>query len=65
MLAGFYLEGWGVPQDYVLAHMWGNLAAAQGNPIGKFIRDEVAKKMTPAQVAESQKLAREWKLKKP
>lgn len=63
MLAGLYLEGRGVPQDYVFAHMWGNLAAARGNPGGRFIRDEVAKKMSPAQVAEAQKLAQEWKPK--
>ena len=30
-LAGMYAEGKGVPQDYVRAHMWFNLAASKGN----------------------------------
>jgi len=61
-----YLKGQGVPQDYVEAHRWFNLAAAQATD--KEVRDKatkardiVAAKMTPAQVAEAQKLAREWK----
>ncbi len=58
-------EGRGVPQDYVQAHMWYNLAAA-GSPPGEARdeaakdRDTVAKLMTPAQIAEAQRLAREW-----
>jgi len=55
-----YYRGSGVPQDYVLAHMWFNLAAAQGALWGAIHRDEVAAKMTPAQIAEAQRLAREW-----
>ena len=55
-----YDKGQGVPQDYVQAHMWLNLAAAGGDAK---IRDRVAAKMTPAQIAEAQKLAREWKPK--
>ena len=54
-----YDDGRGVPQDYVQAHMWFNLAvAAAGN--SAMARD-IAAKMTPAQIAEAQKLAREWK----
>jgi TPR repeat protein len=58
-----YANGWGVPQDYVQAHMWWNLAADQGNAVAFKKRDSVAAKMTPAQIAEAQKLAREWKPK--
>ena len=56
-----YAKGQGVPQDYVLAHMWFNLSAAQG--IGDAVknRDIAAGKMTPDQLAEAQRLAREWK----
>ena len=54
-----YANGQGVPQDYVLAHMWFNLAAAQGNEDGKKNRDIVAKRMTSEQIAEAQKLARD------
>ena len=55
-----YFVGWGVPEDYVQAHMWLNLAAAKGQKNTAEIRDDVARKMTPAQIAAAQKLAREW-----
>ncbi len=51
----------GVPQDLVTAHMWFNLAAAQDNPVARINLDAVAKEMSPAQIAEAQRLAREWK----
>ena len=54
-----YASGQGLPQDYVLAHLWANLAAVQGNVIGLRERDDLANKMTPQQVAEAQKMARE------
>ena len=38
-----YRNGKGVPQDFVWAHMWLNLAAAQGTDLAKEGRDEVAK----------------------
>jgi uncharacterized protein len=56
-----YGMGQGVPQNYAAAHMWFNLAAARGNKDAVKGRDMVAAKMTPAQLAEAQKLAREWK----
>ena len=56
-----YRNGEGVTQDYVQAHMWLNLAAANGDADAVKNRDIVAAKMTPAQIAEAQKLAREWK----
>lgn len=56
MTKGFY--GHGVRQDYVTAHMWLNLAAARGWP-AEAGRDDVAKKMTPQQIADAQKRARE------
>jgi TPR repeat protein len=58
-----YAEGKGVPQDDVLAHMWFNLAAAQGHANAKKGRDLMAKRMTREQIAEAQRLAREWKPK--
>ena len=60
--------GEGVTQNYVLAHMWSSLAAARLRP-GEFHdktahnRDSVATQMTPEQLAEAQRLAREWKPK--
>ena len=55
-----YESGTSVPQDYAEAHMWYNLAAARGSELGRKNRDIVAKKMTPTQIAEAQRLAREW-----
>jgi uncharacterized protein len=62
-LGNMYGRGRSVPQDYVTAHMWFNLAAASGDKDAVENRDIVAAKMTPAQIAEAQKLAREWKPK--
>ena len=45
--------------DDVYAHMWGNIAASAGNPIGEKVRNMVAEDMTPSQIEEAQKLARE------
>ncbi len=53
--------GLGVTQDYVRAHKWFNIAAARGYADAAKNRDNVAKRMTPAQVAEAQRLARVWK----
>jgi hypothetical protein len=40
--------------------MWFNLAAAAGYQDAVKDRDMAAQHMTPAQLAEAQKLAREW-----
>tara|TARA_R110001606_G_scaffold218857_3_gene366684 strand:- start:60 stop:536 length:477 start_codon:yes stop_codon:yes gene_type:complete len=58
-----YDDGQGVPQDYVEAHRWFNLSAAKGNTHAGKHRDMLAREMTPAQIAEAQKLAREWRPK--
>jgi uncharacterized protein len=58
-----YIAGHGVPQDYVRAYMWLNLAAVRGDAKIAKLRDLTRALMTPAQIAEAQKLAREWKPK--
>ena len=62
-----YDNGEGVPQDYVQAHKWINLAAsrASGPDAEKYrkARDVVADKMTSDQIAKAQQLASEWKPK--
>ena len=65
-----YAEGQGVEQDYVQAYMWFNLAATHvraSNTEGRALviknRDAVAAKMTPAQIAQAQRLADEWRPK--
>lgn len=59
-LGAMYYEGSGVPRDYVQAHMWFNLAAAQGHRVARKGMEESVKRMPPAQLAEAQRLAREW-----
>ena len=62
-----YNKGQGVPQDFLQAYMWVNLAAATSDQKERddaaSFRNAVASKMTAAQIAEAQKLAREWKRK--
>ena len=60
-LGWMYAQGRGVLQDFIQAHKWYNLAAANGHGKAAEYRDALAKQMTPAQIAEAQKLAREWK----
>jgi TonB family protein len=65
-LGAMYHEGRGVPQDYVQAHKWYNLAGA-GAAIAQLRdsaiknRNEVAAKMQQNQIAEAQRLASEWR----
>lgn len=69
-LGHMYANGSGVPKDYVLSNMWFNLAAAN-SPVGEHrdiaieMRDSVASRMNPAQIAQAQKMAMAWKPKKP
>ena len=62
-LGTMYYLGKGVPKDFVLAYKWYNLAAAQGNKNATKLRDDIATKMIPSQIAEAQKLARIFKPK--
>jgi len=60
-LGYLYEKGQGVSQDEIQALMWYNLAAIQGETKAKAARDRVTVWMTPAQIAEAQRLAREFK----
>ena len=60
-LGALYANGLGVRQDYVSAHKWLNLAATLGMQRAERSRDTIAGAMTPAQLAEAEKLASEWK----
>ena len=64
-LGVMYGFGKGVPQDYVTAYAWYNIAQANGNAKAKEWKGIVAKKMTPDQIAEGQKLSREMLKKNP
>ena len=69
-LGVIYSSGKGVKEDHVQAHKWFTIAAARFPASEKDKRDKamknselLAKKMKPEEVAEAQKLAREWKSK--
>lgn len=55
-----YSIGDGVPMDYVSAHKWMSLAAMAGSSEARTLRAELARDMTPAELAEAQRQAREW-----
>lgn len=68
-LGFMYSVGQGVPQNYVMAHLWLNLAASRlpagtkGRAWAVENRDRLVAKMTPAEIAEAERLAREWRSK--
>ncbi len=55
-----YGKGQGVTQDYVIAHKWTNLASAQGYENAIKNLGFLEEMMTPSQIVEAQRLAREW-----
>jgi uncharacterized protein len=59
-LGMLYATGRDVAADLVVAHKWFNLAASRGNPAALNHRIELAREMSSDQIAEAQKLAREW-----
>ena len=52
--------GQGVDVDYVAAHKWFNLAAIKGSELAKSWRAQISAEMNVGQIAEAQRLAREW-----
>ncbi len=66
-LGEYYMDGNSVPQDDVLAHLWFSLASssAESESRDKAVKSRafVAARMTATQLAEAQRLAREWEPK--
>jgi hypothetical protein len=60
-IAIMYEDAQGVPHDLVQAYTWYSLAITSGDKPATLLRNLLTDKMTPAQIAEAQKLAREWK----
>jgi hypothetical protein len=60
-LGVMYLAGQGVAQDTLRAHMWFDLASRRGLEAARKGRDAAASELTPDQIAEAQRLVREWK----
>ena len=55
-----YSQGRGVPKDSVQAYRWYTLAAGQGDDLAEKFTDHLEKSMTLDQLAQAQRLAREW-----
>ena len=54
------VKGQGVLKDYVMAHMYCNIAAVSGSKSAIKGRDVIEENMTPSQLEKAQDLAREW-----
>jgi TPR repeat protein len=59
-----YRDGAGVSKDPVAAYLWLSLAATQGERFAEKSRNDLQSTMTPAQLAEAQRLVAEWKPRK-
>ncbi len=60
-LGVMYDKGQGVPQDYVLAHMWFSLASTKGIKKAIEKRNSAESKMSPTQITKAQEMVRNWK----
>jgi len=58
MLGFSYVKGKGVLQDTIAAHMWFNIAAANGNELAANGRDIVRTMLSSSGVEEAQKRAK-------
>ena len=57
-LGTMYADGRGVLKDSVLAHMWLNVAGANGNAAARDVRDSLERDMTRAEISRATELAR-------
>jgi hypothetical protein len=62
-LGNKYWHGQGVPEDYIEAYKWLNISAAQGVELAVQKRNILREKMSPDQIAEAQRLCKEFKPK--
>ena len=65
-LRSAYAQGIGVVQDYIEADKWFNIAASRAKSADELLdiarhHNKLARVMTSSQIAEAQKLAREWR----
>ena len=57
---GYHYAKPGVLQDLVYAYLWFSLSASGGQEIARSNGDVLEQRMTPAQIAEAERLSREW-----
>jgi TPR repeat protein len=60
-----YRDGEGVSENFITAYTWYNIAAAQEYVPAVTAMADIAKKMTPAQIAVARKLSKEMVEKNP
>jgi TPR repeat protein len=60
-----YAKGEGVAKNLILAHIFYNLAAANGDGTAKNNRDVLSPKLTSTQLTEAQELASKWVINQP
>jgi uncharacterized protein len=60
-----YRSGYGLATDQVQSYMWLNLAAAAGIKQAVIVRDEVMKSLNTKQLAQAQKISRDWLASRP
>ncbi|GEM_PF-1518550 len=63
-LALMYFKGEGVKQNYILSYQWASLSALKEHPEALKAREFFASRLTPSQIAEGERLAREWLAKR-
>ena len=59
-LGKMYAVGFGAPQDNVQAHKWYNIAAMLEDYNAEFERDDLARMMSPEDIAKAEELATKW-----
>jgi TPR repeat protein len=62
-LGAMYAKGEAVTQDVVTAHLLYGLAATSGIKAAGAAKNQLAKTMTPEQIAQAEKMAKDWKPK--
>jgi hypothetical protein len=60
LLGSMYLAGKGVPQSDLEAYVWAALAANSGDPHLIKIRDRIAQRLSPEDLAVGQKRVKGW-----
>ena len=56
-----YERGKGIPKDFVEAYKWFSISGESDNESRHMYREKIGKrKMTPDQITEAQRLAKEW-----
>ena len=59
-----YANGLGLPQDLIQAYRWISLSSTAGNAAASDLQKQLAQQMTPEQIAEAERLVREWQEKR-